>query len=54
MEAAVASAHGGLATLPGGEWDLFVPARGKIVAVVGVAFDDILEVHAAPNRSPVR
>lgn len=40
-----------LPTLPGGEWDLFVPARGEIVAVVGVAFDDSLEVHAAPGEN---
>lgn len=40
-----------LPTLPGGEWDLYVPERGELVAVVGVAFDDILEVHSAPGEN---
>lgn len=40
-----------LPTLPGGEWDLWVPFRGVPVAVVGVAFDDILEVHDAPGEN---
>lgn len=37
--------------LPGSDWDLFVPDTGETVAVVGVAYDDILEVHAEPGEN---
>lgn len=37
--------------LPGSEWDLYVPEQGEIVAVVGVAYDDILEVHELPGEN---
>lgn len=37
--------------LPGSEWDLYVPETGEVVAVVGVAHDDILEVHSAPGEN---
>lgn len=37
--------------LPGEAFDLYVPETGEIVAVVGVAFDDILEVHAEPGEN---
>jgi hypothetical protein len=40
-----------LPDLPGGEWDLHVPSRGEQLAVVGVAFDDILEVHSGPGEN---
>lgn len=36
--------------LPGEPWDLYVPAEGETIAVVGVAYDDILEVHEAPGE----
>lgn len=37
--------------LAGEPWDLYVPLEGEIVAVVGVAFDDTLEVHAGPGEN---
>ncbi len=37
--------------LPGEPFDLHVPADGQVVGVVGVAFDDILEVHELPGES---
>ncbi len=37
--------------LAGEAWDLFVPAVGESVAVVGVAFDDTLEVHDGPGEN---
>jgi hypothetical protein len=40
-----------LPNLPGGAWDLYVPSRGELLAVVGVAFDDILEVHSGPGEN---
>ena len=40
-----------LPDLPGEPWDLHVPLAGEQIAVVGVAFDDILEVHAAPGEN---
>ena len=40
-----------LPNLPGEAWDLWVPLRGETVAVVGVAYDDILEVHVAPGEN---
>jgi len=40
-----------LPDLAGEPWELFVPLRGEPVAVVGVAFDDILEVHVGPGEN---
>jgi hypothetical protein len=37
--------------LPGEPFDLHVPAEGQVVGVVGVAFDDTLEVHELPGES---
>jgi hypothetical protein len=46
-----ASATTSPSDLPGDPWDLYVPAKGEIVAVVGVSFDDSLEVHQAPGEN---
>lgn len=35
--------------LPGEPYDLFVPGDGEVVAVVGVAFDDVLNVREGPG-----
>lgn len=37
--------------LPGEPFDLFVPTTTEVVGVIGVAFDDILEVHEAPGEN---
>lgn len=37
--------------LPGDPFDFLVPADGEVVGVVGVAFDDILEVHSIPGEN---
>lgn len=37
--------------LPGDPFDFLVPADGEVVGVVGVAFDDILEVHTVPGEN---
>ena len=37
--------------LPGEPFDFLVPVDGEIVAVVGVAYDDILEMHAQPGEA---
>lgn len=40
--------------LPGEPFDFLVPVDGELVGVIGVAFDDILEVHALPGEnSPI-
>lgn len=39
------------AELPGDPFDFLVPADGEVVGVVGVAFDDILEVHTVPGEN---
>lgn len=36
--------------LPGEPFDVHVPADGEIIGVIGVAFDDILEVHERPGE----
>ncbi len=38
-------------TLAGEPFDFLVPVEGELVAVVGVFFDDILEVHEAPGEN---
>lgn len=37
--------------LPGDPFDFLVPTDGEVVGVVGVAFDDILEVHSLPGEN---
>jgi hypothetical protein len=36
--------------LPGDPFDVHVPTDGEIIGVIGVAFDDILEVHEQPGE----
>lgn len=38
-------------SLPGEPFDFLVPLDGELVAVVGVFFDDILEVHELPGQN---
>ncbi len=40
-----------LPDLPGEPFDFLVPVPGEMVGVVGVAFDDILEMHEQPGES---
>lgn len=37
--------------LPGDPFDFLVPTDGEVIGVVGVAFDDILEVHSIPGEN---
>lgn len=37
--------------LPGDPFDFLVPTDGEVIGVVGVAFDDILEVHTIPGEN---
>ena len=37
--------------MPGEPFDFLVPLEGEVVGVVGVAFDDILELHELPGEN---
>lgn len=38
-------------SMPGEPFDFLVPADGEVVGVIGVAFDDILEIHELPGEN---